>query len=165
MHIHTCGAVGHWQGPTCLQQHPLSLRGTRRHSLWAECRAGARAHSRSRQLLAGHCLGCGCAAGTVRSGGTGRWLSPACFLRQPSLEDTSCLTLLLPGSPFICPACMAELLPSPLLHDLSACMEIPLRGGACILTLSVPHPVRAAISTSPSWQDQPPTPCLHCQLL
>lgn len=53
--------------------------------------------------------------------------------------------LLLPGSPFICPELMAELLPSPL--------------------LPVPCPVCAAIPISPSQWDQPPTLYLHLQAL
>lgn len=100
-------------------------------------------------VLTGHHLGYACAAGTGRSSGLGRWLSPACFPRQPALEETSYLLLLLPGSPFICPVRMAELLLSPLPHDLSAHMQIPLRAHPHIPTLPVPRPVHAAIPTSP----------------
>lgn len=64
-------------------------------------------------LLAGHCLGCTCAAGVGRSGGSGAGLSPACFLTQPSLEETPHLLLLLLGSPSICPVHMAKFLLSP----------------------------------------------------
>lgn len=162
--MYTRSAAGHWQGPTRLWQ-PLSPWGTHHRPFWVECQAGAQARSWSRQLLAGHRLDCACAAGTSRRGGLGRWLSPACFLRQPSLEETSCLLLLLSGSPSVCPACMAELLPSPLPHNLSAHMEIPLRAHPRIPTLPAPCPVCAAIPTTPSWRDQPPIPCFHLQPL
>lgn len=39
--MYTRGAVGRWQGPIRLQQHPLSPWGTRYRPLRAECRAGA----------------------------------------------------------------------------------------------------------------------------
>lgn len=52
---------------------------------------------------------------------------PTCFLRQPSLEETSGLLLLLLGSPFICPVCTTELLLFFPLNDLSAHMEFPVQ--------------------------------------
>ena len=53
---------------------------------------------------------------------------------------------------------MAELLLSPLLHDPSSHMEIPLRAHPHIPTLPAPCPVRAAIPTSLSWWGPAPHP-------
>jgi len=82
----------------------------------AAWRAAAPAHSCSQQLLA---------AGTGRSGGLGTRLGPACLLRQRSLEETSSLLPLLPGSPCAWPrschplSCMTHLLTRKSLSELT----------------------------------------------
>lgn len=85
--------------------------------------------------------------------GQGQWpgeMAQPCLLSEAAHPRRDLLPAAAPlSSPFICPVCMAELLLSPLLHDLSAHMQIPLRAHARIPTLPVPRPVRAAIPTSP----------------
>lgn len=92
---------------------------------------------------------------------------PTCFLRQPSLEETSGQLLLLLGSPFTCPVCTAELLLSFPLNDLSAHMEIPVQAqpslpckyhALCMLSCSLLPPSWTNLapllspSTAASWQ-------------
>lgn len=74
---------------------------------------------------------------------------PTCFLRQPSLEETSGQLLLLLGSPSTCPVCTAELLPFFPLNDPSAHMEIPAQAQPS-LTLQVPCLVHAVMLPSSS---------------
>lgn len=81
---------------------------------------------------------------------------PTCFLRQPSLEETSGLLLLLPDSPFICPVCTAELLLSPLLNNLSAHMEIPVQAQPSLPCKCHALCVLSCPLLPPRWSSLPP---------
>lgn len=92
----------------------------------------------------------------------GRWLSLACFPRQPRLEETSCLLLLLLGSPFVCPVLKSELLSSPFLQNSSAHREIPLPAHSHIPNVPAPccvcAPIPISLLVTPSPYPVPSSP-------